>query len=280
MASTKGQSNVNQALQRVPAGPRPKPRWQIGDIAFLKWADAFSKTDRTELLESGRVPTAATGHPVIILAASSDSRYYIVTTVSAYGSGDYNKNLPPWSQSVHMRKDKNAFRAFQGSARPNDEFEPLRLADNKQWPKVETSWVYIHHPHLVPATTLIRYTKAEGKLRMEPTSLQDLLGHMEAKSWKFCQQKAEMMAKRTPNQPIARNLQQSWKREEKGDAQGPITTITNTASERPKLNDAAETKPLSGTVAAKSTKIVARMMSQPKGPSCNGAPGNRFAVLG
>ncbi|TRX95524.1 hypothetical protein FHL15_003482 [Xylaria flabelliformis] len=300
MAFTKGQSNVNQTRQRVPAGPRPMPRWQIGDIAFLKWADAFSRTERTELLESRRVPTGATGHPVIILASSSDSRYYIVTTVSAYGSGDYNYNLPPWEQSVHMRKNKNAFRAFEGSARPNDRFEPLRLANNKQWPKVETSWVYIYSSYLVPATTLIHYTKSESGLRMEPTSLQDLLGHMEAKCWKFCAQKAEITAKRTPNQPIARSPQQIWRREEKGsvfkllllrlnpvdqigsDAQGPITTITNTASERHKLNDAtnaAETKPLTGTVAAKSTKIVARMTSQPKGPSCNGASQNRTTTL-
>ncbi|KAI0553908.1 hypothetical protein F4679DRAFT_580078 [Xylaria curta] len=171
MASTKEQSNATQQLQRIPAGPKSMPHWQTGDIAFLKWAETFSQTEQVELLQTRRVPTRATGHPVIILACSNDSRYYIVTTVSAYGSGDYNNCLPPWEQSVHKRKNINAFCAFEGSAWPNDKFEPLRLADNKQWPKVETSWVYIYNPYLVPATTLIHYTKSKSQLRMEPRSL-------------------------------------------------------------------------------------------------------------
>ncbi|KAI8946469.1 hypothetical protein F4801DRAFT_596452 [Xylaria longipes] len=284
MASTKGQWNTNpQPRQRAPANPTPTPHWQLGDIAFLKWADSFSQSERTELLESRRVHAAATGHPVIILARSNDSRYYIVTTVSAYSSGEYNNYLPPWKQNAHERKHIDGFRAFEGSARPNNKFEPLRLADDKQWPKVETSWVYIHHPCLVPATTLINYTKSRSQLRMEPTSLQDLLGHMEAKCWKFREQKAEIMAKRTPKQPAAKNLQKNWRRDNKENVWGPIESPhINAASEKPKLTDitnAAGNKPLWSTVAAKSTNIAARMVSQPKGQSCSRAPGSQFAVL-
>ncbi|KAI1758291.1 hypothetical protein F4782DRAFT_524983 [Xylaria castorea] len=283
MASMKGHWNTNQQpRQVVPAIPRPMPHRQIGDIAFLKRADAFSQTEQTELLESRRVPIIATGHPVIILARSNDSRYYIVTTVSAYRSSEYNNYLPPWKQNRHKRKDIDGFRAFEGSALSNDKFEPLRLADNKRWPKVETSWVYIHNPYLVLATTLIRYTKSCDRLRMEATSLQDLLGHMEAKSWMFCELKAEMTAKRTPGQPAVKHLQQNEQGENKENVRGPVISHTNTESERPKLNDvtnAAGKKPLYSTIVARSTKIVTTMTSQPKGQSCSQTPRNQIAVL-
>ncbi|KAI0449895.1 hypothetical protein F5B21DRAFT_519633 [Xylaria acuta] len=276
MASMTAQSNANQQpQQRAPTGPKPMAHWQIGDIAFLKSADNFSDTERAELLESRRVHTNATGHPVIILARSNDSRYYIVTTVSAYASGEYNNYLPPWEQRAHQRKDIDGFRAFEGSARPNNKFEPLRLADNKRWPKVETSWVYIHHPCLVPVTTLLRYTKSRSQLRMEPKSLQDLLGHMEAKCWKFREQKAEIMAKRTPNLPTARNPQQSWRRDDKENVRGPVISQANMASERPKLSDitnAAGNKSLYSDIAAKA-------IPQTKAQSCSRASRNQFAML-
>ncbi|KAH8163566.1 hypothetical protein CIB48_g4698 [Xylaria polymorpha] len=278
MASIRGQANTYQRPQRRrPANRTSTPCWQTGDVAFLKQAEAFNETERRELLDSRRVPTNATGHPVIILAKSDDSRYYIVTTVSAYKSGEDNNFLPPWKQEFHKRKDIGGFRAFEGSERPNKNFEFLRLADGKKWPKEKTSWVYIHNPSLVPVTTLLRYTKPRTDLRMEPASLQDLLGHMEAKSRKFCEQKVEMakrtptqpaqkpqqqkveivvkttptqptpanlkqqtaeiVAKRAPNLPVVRNLHRNWRQNGKENASFPVVSHTDGASENPKPSD-------------------------------------------
>ncbi|KAI0102302.1 hypothetical protein GGR51DRAFT_574207 [Nemania sp. FL0031] len=189
MAPMNDLSNNKPRPQR---GTAPGPKWQVGEIAFLKPASDFTVTEQIELLETGRVRDNATGHPVIILGRSDDSRYFLVTTVSAYGSGIDNDYLPPWEQRVHSHKDVRSFRSFEGSAKPDDKFPHLRLADNKMWPKPKTSWVYIQTPTLVSASVLIYYTKSRCRLRMAPESLHDLLGHMEAKSHLYRKLKAEI----------------------------------------------------------------------------------------
>ncbi|KAI1124551.1 hypothetical protein F5Y10DRAFT_284969 [Nemania abortiva] len=197
MAPVNGPSgNTNRrSQQHLATRPTPNPRWQVGEIAFLKPASEFTESECIELLDTGRVPPNATGHPVIILDRSEDSRYFIVTTVSAYGSSEDNNHLPPWEQRTHSKKDINSFRAFEGSAKPNNKFQHLRLADNKSWPKPKTSWVYIQRPSLVPASALIYYTKSRYRLQMTTDSLQDLLGHMEAESGCFRKLKKEITGK-------------------------------------------------------------------------------------
>ncbi|KAI0189639.1 hypothetical protein F4808DRAFT_465885 [Astrocystis sublimbata] len=188
----------------------PTLNWKPGDVAFLKRAETFDDAEQKELLDSRRLFPGATGHPVIVLDCSNNSWYYIVTTVSAYSSSEENNYLPPWQQLAHIHKDINGFRAFSGSRRPNENYEFLRLADKKQWPKPETSWIYIHHPYLVPASTLIRYTKARGQqLRMEPNSLKDLLRHTERQCRKFRRLQAELRQKNNRYPPTEKNFQQS-----------------------------------------------------------------------
>ncbi|KAJ2972019.1 hypothetical protein NUW58_g9271 [Xylaria curta] len=215
MASMTARLNNNQyPFQPAVVGPIPMPRWQHGDIAFLKRADQFSQVERAEFLDSRRIQVGATGHPVIILDRSNDLRYYLITAVSAYSSSEFNNYLPPWKQSAHRRKNVNGFRAFEGSAKPNNKHQHLRLADDKQWPKVEASWVYIYRPYVVPASTLISYTKSKSQLHMEPESLQDLLGHMKAKSWRFRKQKKEISTRVAPK-PAARKYLTNWRTNDK-----------------------------------------------------------------
>ncbi|KAI1189716.1 hypothetical protein F5B17DRAFT_449353 [Nemania serpens] len=217
MASTTNwRSNAGQPpRQRAPANRGPIPHWQVGDIAFFKPAEEFSQAESAELLETGRVCAKATRHPVIILASSQDSQHYIITTVSAYASDEYNNYLPPWKQGAHRRKDINGFRAFEGSVKPNNNYGHLYLADNQLWPKVKTSWVYIHNPCLVPASTLIRYNKPGSQLRMTPESLQDLTSHMDAKSWSFRKQKMDLKAMTELRESAKRQTEQPWRQQDK-----------------------------------------------------------------
>jgi hypothetical protein len=175
-------SVANNGQQRRPAAVTKALNWQDGEVAFLKWSDQFNEEEKRGLLDSGHLHPKSTGHPVIILYRSEDSKYYIVTTVSAYSSGESNDYLPPWEQAVHRRKFRDAFRAFKGSARPNDKLEHLQLKDGRQWPKPRTSWVFVKRPYLVPASALIIYTKAKNRLSMTPESLADLRQHMERRS--------------------------------------------------------------------------------------------------
>ncbi|KAI0400292.1 hypothetical protein F4802DRAFT_620233 [Xylaria palmicola] len=281
--TTKGSTIRWGTSQRPSVNPRPERHWQLGDIAFLKRSDDFSPLERAELLESRRVHAGATGHPVIILDRSNDSRYYIVTTVSAYSSGADNGYLAPWKREAHRHKDINGFRAFEGSAKPNDNFQHLRLANNMSWPKKETSWVYALVAYLVPASTLIHYDKSRARLRMEPSSLQDLLGHMEAECAGFRAQKKEIRAKSMANQPVAKRYEQSWRRDEKENRQGqsvpvarePLRSITNVP---PAMNTSAG-KPRWSTVASKSISAVANLECQNNGHSQTPACRPRFIVL-
>ncbi|KAI8635608.1 hypothetical protein F5Y19DRAFT_469488 [Xylariaceae sp. FL1651] len=191
------------------------PTWQLGDVAFLKDASEFDEAEYAELIGRGRLQSGATGHPVIILDRSDDSRYVIITTVSAYSSSRFNDYLPPWEQAVHARKDPNGFRAFEGSARPNTNFQHLKLGDNKLWPKVKTSWVYIHYCYVVPATTLKCFDKSQDQLRVNPESLRDLVGHMKAKSRRFQDQQMQLKAKSCFSRPVWTGCKQTWRREDR-----------------------------------------------------------------
>ncbi|KAI1422542.1 hypothetical protein F5Y12DRAFT_799466 [Xylaria sp. FL1777] len=247
MASMNGRSNTNEQLPRCASvSPMPTHQWQPGDIAFLKQAEKFSQTERTDFLDSGRIRYNATGHPVIILGRSSDQRDYIVTTVSAYSSGEYNNYLPPWKQEFHKGKDINGFRAFEGSAKPNNNFQHLYLADGKVWPKFRTSWVYIHHTPVVPASTLISYDKARSQLRITPESLQDLLGHMKARSRDFRGRGTATNAKREIKERVVKNFQQNWRHDDKENRQ----PLPNNRGQGPNTTGS---KPLWSTIAAKST---------------------------
>ncbi|KAJ8124722.1 hypothetical protein O1611_g8917 [Lasiodiplodia mahajangana] len=104
MAAMNEPSNNKQRPRKFPAAG---PKWQVGEVAFLKPASEFTEIERKELLETGRVRHNATGHPVIILDRSEDSPYFLVTTVSAYGSGQDNNYLPPWEQRAHSHKDQS-----------------------------------------------------------------------------------------------------------------------------------------------------------------------------
>ncbi|KAI1173548.1 hypothetical protein F4777DRAFT_580898 [Nemania sp. FL0916] len=188
-----------QGQQKCPATSKPAYKWELGDIAFLKRAEEFSQDEREKYLQTGRIFSKATCHPVIVLGRSEDSKYYIVTTVSAY-SDDAKGENPPWRQKQHQQRKKiDGFRAFKGSCRPNPHYKFLELADGKEWPKPKTSWVYIHLPMLVPASTLIQFTKAKGQqLRMATESLGDLLSHMDAKADEFKRAKREMQRVTAP----------------------------------------------------------------------------------
>lgn len=171
-------SVANNGQRQRPTAVTKALNWRDGDVAFLKWSDQFNEEEKRGLLDSGQLHPRSTGHPVIILYRSGDAKHYIVTTVSAYSSGEMNGFLPPWEQAAHGRKFKDDFRAFEGSARPNNKFKCLRLKDSQQWPKPRTSWVFVKRPYLVPASALIIYTKARSRLSMTPESLEDLRQHM------------------------------------------------------------------------------------------------------
>lgn len=109
--------------------PRPHHIWQDGDIAFLKTCNAFSPRDYSELIASGYLHEKATCHPVIILKAHSGGA--IITPISAFSSGADNNFLPPWQQVYHRHKSLDDFRAFIGTARPNNKYAFLQLADPK-----------------------------------------------------------------------------------------------------------------------------------------------------
>ncbi|KAI1322795.1 hypothetical protein F5Y16DRAFT_385456 [Xylariaceae sp. FL0255] len=71
-------------------------RWQVGEIAFLKNVDYFNN-EEYQLINNGSIYVGACNHPVIILAKSDDRQSYVVTTVSAYGSGPDNDYKAPWT---------------------------------------------------------------------------------------------------------------------------------------------------------------------------------------
>lgn len=110
--------------------------WAKGEVAFLKSAEDLCDADWSAL--AGQIPERAMGHPVIILDQNTESKEYVVTTVSAYKSGQWNNFLPPWNQSCHKNKNRSAFLAFAGSEKPSKAQKHLELQQGC-WPKPETS---------------------------------------------------------------------------------------------------------------------------------------------
>lgn len=173
-----------QARQDTPrgaprgTGPRAPPTWTVGDIAFLRSADTMNKKDYQQLIASGYLPEKATCHPVIVLGIDATTKRTIVTPVSAF-SIEANGYLPPWKQQYHRAKNPGHFRAFVGTARPDNKHASLRLADDKmQMPKPQASWVFIRHFFCVPFTVLGWFNKAPTLLRVHPESVQQLKNDM------------------------------------------------------------------------------------------------------
>lgn len=148
--------------------------WQEGDIAYLKCHECFSDGDYRELIASGAISEGATGHPCIILKVLPGPRV-VITTISAYGSGDHNNNCAPWIAMRCYSQEKWFFRSFQGSVCGNN-YKPLQLIPGQKMPKPETSWLFIKNVYSVPLSVIGRFTKPrDGQLlKMTPRSLADL----------------------------------------------------------------------------------------------------------
>ncbi|KAK6066753.1 hypothetical protein SCUP234_11932 [Seiridium cupressi] len=151
---------------------------QPGDIVFLKPVEEFDILENNCLVKTGYLPERAAGHPVIILEHKSGSTHAIVTTISAYSSGEWNDNLAPWKQECHSSKMSWDFRAFEGSERPDKRRSALQLEGGKLMPKPQVSWVYTKCAFVVPITALKNYNKSRTRLRMTQQSLDDLRGQM------------------------------------------------------------------------------------------------------
>ncbi|KAI0849704.1 hypothetical protein F5Y00DRAFT_261149 [Daldinia vernicosa] len=174
-------SNTRRPRNQTTLSQQNSDNWQDGDIAFLKSHYEFSKEVNHGLINTNYLPQKATNHPVIILEHSEDSKYYLVTTISAYHSGPENNYLPPWRQQRHRNKDRYDFRAFKGSVTPDHRREFLRLEGGCLLPKPKTSWVYTRGAFVVPSSTLKefdKFDKSQGAPRMTKKSLNDLLEHI------------------------------------------------------------------------------------------------------
>ncbi|KAI1814870.1 hypothetical protein GGS20DRAFT_597600 [Poronia punctata] len=167
--------------------------WCDGEIAFLKQAGRFNTAEREDLLD-GKAPyqmdARATGHPVIVLARSTGR--YLIATVSAFSSSEADGYRAPWKKSAHKYKGRDSFRAFEGSERPNDRHDFLRLRDGGAWPKPKTSWVQVNNVYLVPSSVLIRFTKSPDPLFMDLASLKDLTSYMAVRSGRYRQLREEL----------------------------------------------------------------------------------------
>jgi hypothetical protein len=153
--------------------------WQEGDIAYLKPHECFSEHDYRELIGSRFMHPGATGHPCIILKILPAAQV-VITTVSAYGSGDHNHNRAPWLAKAAYSRDKKYFRLFEGSTPSSTALKPLSLAPGQQMPKPKASWLLIKNVYTVPLSVISRFTKP-GKgvfLKMTPREpLRPQVGH-------------------------------------------------------------------------------------------------------
>ncbi|KAL2193680.1 hypothetical protein P885DRAFT_44821 [Corynascus similis CBS 632.67] len=176
---------------RTPSSPQSRgnatpcrPDWQPGMVAFLHKKEECSPEDVQELIHLRAVPFGAFGHPVIVLKRlSPKSTHVLITTVSAYSTGENNKNpCPPWKQRVHRYKRPEDFRSFLGSERVSDKYPALLLDPGKQFPKPNASWVYVQNVFVVPVNVLGVFARAPMPpgtiLTMCPDSLDNLLCHM------------------------------------------------------------------------------------------------------
>ncbi|KAI1662217.1 hypothetical protein F4813DRAFT_396908 [Daldinia decipiens] len=170
-------SNARRPCNKTTHIRQDKDNWQDGDIAFLRPHYEFPKAVYNALINTNYLHRKATNHPVIILEHSMDSRFYLVTTISAYNSGPENDYLPPWRQPHHRNKYRYDFRAFKGSVRPDNRRDFLRLEGKDPLPKPKTSWVYTRSAFVVPSSILREFDKFQGVPRMTQKSLNDLLDH-------------------------------------------------------------------------------------------------------
>ncbi|KAI0113165.1 hypothetical protein F4814DRAFT_449613 [Daldinia grandis] len=191
------ESNACRSSYTTTPNRKNSDNWQDGDIAFLRPYDEFPRAAYNALINTKYLHRKATNHPVIskhppnplnslikvqlltflVLEHSEDSRYHLVTTISAYNSGPDNKYQPPWRQSRHRNKDRYAFRAFEGSDRPDHQRGFLQLEEGGLLPKPKTSWVYTRNAYVVPSSILKKFDKFRGLPRMTQESLNDLLNH-------------------------------------------------------------------------------------------------------
>ncbi|KAI4600463.1 hypothetical protein KJ359_000818 [Pestalotiopsis sp. 9143b] len=169
----RGNGKITQAFQRA-----QKLQIREGQVSFLKSSDAFSRLDYDCLIASGNLPARATCHPVVVLRYRPNATHAVVTTISAYSSGDFNNNRAPWKQHCHRSKEPNEFRAFVGSERPNQKRAHLALQGGKMMPKPKVSWVHVRTAFVVPITTLGWYNKSGTTLHLTEGSLEDLRNHM------------------------------------------------------------------------------------------------------
>lgn len=153
----------------------PATTWQEGDIAYLKPHTDFDRLAHKELITSNRMNPGATGHPCVILKVLPGDRI-VVTTISAYGSGDHNNHAAPWISKRCYSRDQWWFRSFKGSECSNNNLKPLQLIPGQAMPKPKTSWLFIKNVYDVPLSVIGRFTKPRnGKLlKMAPDSLADL----------------------------------------------------------------------------------------------------------
>lgn len=158
---------------QCPRAPKTsKVEWQRGDIAFLKHYNQYSPQDYTDLIVSGHLHKDATVHPVILLAVQNNKA--IITPVSAFRTEEQNFR-PPWAQKWHRSKRRAAFRAFEGTQRPNANQAALRLAESSmKMPKPQASWVYLQNFYCVPLSVLGWFNKSPTLLRVHPDSLKEL----------------------------------------------------------------------------------------------------------
>ncbi|KAI1319754.1 hypothetical protein F5Y16DRAFT_405852 [Xylariaceae sp. FL0255] len=170
--------------------------WQVGQIAFLKDFHSFSD-DGFKLIRNKSIPRGACKHPVIILARSQNGAEYIVTTVSAYSSGPTNNHIAPWRWDRFQHLQRDGFRAFKGSQRPDADNDYLKLRQGQSWPKPLTSWVYIHHTYKVTSSMLGVFTRVPG-LQMTQHSINALIMDISGNSDKFLKQQRSLVVTPKP----------------------------------------------------------------------------------
>ncbi|KAK0724246.1 hypothetical protein B0H67DRAFT_567514 [Lasiosphaeris hirsuta] len=165
-------------------------QWRTGDIVSLKPARCFSQDDYGRLLAPGPrstrgyLPAQVCGHPVIILLRLSEkSTHALITPISAHGSGTLKRHDTfalglPWARPSTKHRNKEHYRAFDGTPRPSTHRDALYLeTQDMSLPMPDKSWVYIQSVWVVPLSVLRRFASGR-RLRVHRDSLIDLRAHM------------------------------------------------------------------------------------------------------
>lgn len=165
--SSQGSSGSSWRLER------DNSPWEQGDIAFLS---VYSIADRMALIDTGVMDFGATGHPVVILRACSP--YFIITPVSAFGSGEHNDYRAPWKQGFHRSGNKRDFRSIEGCERASSDMPFIKLVQGQTMPKPRASWINTNRAWIVPGSVLEQFSKSPYRIRLAPQSLADLANHV------------------------------------------------------------------------------------------------------